>query len=114
MSPVITLGTKLTAPRGKRNDSSDNFEWKKDLTHYFIDQRQTEPCLYNVNNPNFHLKDKRMPALSRILESTVQNLLDKISVRIITRKKVSTMHQKLQGRVLISEMVIFSLSAFFG
>ena len=69
LSPVITLGTKLTAPRGKRNDSNDNFEWKKDLTYYFIDQLQTEPCLYNVNDLNFHLKDKRMSALSRILES---------------------------------------------
>ena len=26
LSPVITLRTKLTAPRGKRNDSNDNFE----------------------------------------------------------------------------------------
>ena len=28
LSPVIT---KLTAPRGKGNDSNDNFKWKKDL-----------------------------------------------------------------------------------
>ena len=48
LSPVITLGTKLTAPRGKRNDSNDNFEWKKDLTYYFIDQWQTEPCFVYI------------------------------------------------------------------
>ena len=34
LSPVITLGTKLTNLRGKRNDSNDNFEWKKDLIYY--------------------------------------------------------------------------------
>ena len=63
--------------------------WHDDLTYYFINKWQTEPCLYHVNHEDYHVKDKRTLALERIIESmsyreffpllTVQNLTDKMN-----------------------------------
>ena len=54
--------------------------------YYFISQWQNERCLYDVNDDDYHLKEKRNLALNRILENmsarefaplpTIQNLQD--------------------------------------
>ena len=70
-------------------EKDPEFVWHDDLTYYFINKWQTEPCLYHVSHEDYHVKDKRTLPLERIIESmsyrefftlpTVHNLTDKMN-----------------------------------
>ena len=53
----------------KKKKTVAAFVWRDDLINYFITQWNSECCLFDVNNPDYSTKDKRMLALERIREN---------------------------------------------
>ena len=62
---IVTTDKRAT----KEIVKTEDFTWLDDTVYYFITQWQNEPCLYDVNDSEYHLKDRRMLAVERIREN---------------------------------------------
>ena len=71
---IIDENEKLSNITGNINVNNKKktvaaFVWRVNLINYFITQWNNECCLFDVNDPDYSMKDKRMLALERIREN---------------------------------------------
>eukprot|EP00794_Sanderia_malayensis_P010215 gene10215-11264_t len=71
--PVKKKASKKTAEKKPAAEKASKkkktaFNWSDDLVEEMINQWQLHPVLYDISNPNYHLKDKRRNAIQKVLD----------------------------------------------
>eukprot|EP00794_Sanderia_malayensis_P012440 gene12440-13726_t len=71
--PVKKKASKKTAEKKPAAEKASKkkkkaFNWSDDLVEEMINQLQLHPVLYDISNPNYHLKDKRRNAVQKALD----------------------------------------------
>ena len=112
---VTQIPPKKRGRKAKEKEAA--FPWKDELVFLLIDKWQTEAVLYNVNDKDYHDKNKRNGALKRItsaisesgtnLSPSADQILDKMNT-------LRTYYNTLRHKVMISLYISFYMKFLDG
>ena len=64
----VQQGNEESSSKPKRQRLKETFEWKDETVETLIILWENQPVLYNVTNPQYHVKDARRNAIMRIID----------------------------------------------